>query len=315
MGPLEIAVGGVAPGVAAGLILLAGRLDRTQESPRAWTALLPPLAVTLGFVPAYLALNGYTFEFWERNGAMRFGTIILATLAGGVLTSLVRRSAALVAIVRAILLAGIAWIIGSAITPSFFSWDQLAAIMLGVGVAGAAIGRALDAAGTVSPGWRFPAMMLPIVALAAPALFLNGYATGAQLTGGLIAVVTASVVAGVLVPRQRFDGGGVTALIALVAALVLVNQSFVDGARQSAGLALLLGLAAPAVVALPAIAKRRTLLRVAVGGLPAMLAGGLAVAAAQGFKDKPAASDPYGDPYGDPYSNPYSEYDPSVPGN
>lgn len=307
MGPLEIAVGGVAPGVVAGLILLAGRLSRKAETTQRWTALLPPLAVMLGFVPAYLALNGYTFEFWQRNGAMRFGTIILAVLAGSMITSLLRGSAWAVALVRGALFAGLAWIVGSAITPSFFSWDQLAAIMLGVGVAGAAIGSLLDRSAAALVGWRFPAMLLPLVALAAPAFYFNGYATGAQLGGGLIAIVTASIVAGVLVPRLRFDGGGVTALVALPASLVLINQCFVDGAGQSAGLAVLLGFAAPAIILAPMLAKRRPMVRVAAGAAASLVAGALAVGAAQGFKD--AA------PAGDPYGNPYSEYDPYAPGN
>ena len=305
MQPREIAVGFVAPGVIAGLTLLAGRFGRRtpEAEPAWWTRVLPPAAVALGFVPAYMALNGYRFELWDKNGAMRYGAIISVVLAAGLLTAILRGSSAMVATLRVAMFAGLGWITAGALTPGFFSWDQLTAIMLGVGVIGAGVAHVLDRVAADVHGWRFPLVLLPVVGLAAPTLFFNGYASGALLAGGLVAIVAASAVAGVLVPKQRFDGGGVTTVLGLVIAMLLVHQGFDAGAPQTPAIVLLLGLAMPAIILWGPLAKRRPIVRTAAATVAAIAAGGLALFAALQFNPESEAD------AGSGY-DPYGEYDP-----
>jgi len=99
-------------------------------------------------------------------------------------------------------------------------WGTLVGVIVGIEIYTA------EALAPKLRGWRLPAALLPIAALAAPAHFTAGFAGGAIMLTGVIAALAAALVAGIIVPRLHLAGGPAAILVAQLAILHTLTRGY-----------------------------------------------------------------------------------------
>lgn len=249
-----IILAGVLPGFIVGLTLVAafgalpvfarrkGRreamggwpavvTDHTTGPSPAWAALLAVIAAV--WLPIY-AFRGLPEAWWPVGGADRIwqASIVLgilglfAVVAYHLLDRLdgPRRLPATLAAAAAVTFG--AWIMLSPLPEQYVgpggpaTWGPIAGLIVAAGV------YLTEAVAPSLRGWRLPFALLPVAALAAPAHFTAGFAGGAIMLTGVIAALSAALVAGLMVPRLHLAGGPAAALIAQLTLLHTVTRGY-----------------------------------------------------------------------------------------
>ncbi len=295
----------VYPGLITGVGLLAAwmcwqllfrpsaSIDSRPRGPL-WAA---PVVFTLAFFVAYYGFNTKP-QLWPTSAAMRFHITAAAGGAIGVLTSLValvparfRWTGHLVRHPLTLALgAFIALALLAPLTPHALSAAKVTLIAAASAAWLALATAALDAVAHRQQGWRMPVVLLPVAAAFIPVCYFGAYATGAQFSACLIALLCAALIVGLICPRLSLERGGVVFVLAALLSLGIIAQFHSTNPRTPPLLVLALAPFAAAVSLLPRLARRRGLLPfLAAFGPVALIAG---VAALWAFLGRPDL-DPY----------------------
>ena len=303
-----VILSGVLPGFIVGLTLvvafgalpiIATRKGRRQAA-GGWAAIIADpaagpnpawaaaIATALAALLPIYAFRGLPDALWPVGGADRIWHAAALVAAMGIIAAIVfsvlartnstRRLPTALAMTVA---AGLgAWAILAPLRAEFVGpggaavWGPLLGLIVGVSV------YVAEAVAPKLRGWRLPAALLPIAALAAPAHFFAGFAGGAIMLTGVIAALAAALVAGILVPRLYLGGGPAAILIAQLALLHTVTRGFAYDPGMGIAQYLLLACAPMGLLAatLPGIRSRPPWLRTAAATLAcaAIASGGAA---------------------------------------
>lgn len=295
----------VYPGLITGVGLLAAWLlwqllfrpsASIETRPRGplWVA---PVVFTLAFLLAYKGFNPKP-QLWPTNGAMRFHTTAAVGGAIGLLTSLavflppsLRWGGRLARHPLTLVLGAFtALALLAPLTPHALSATRTAAIAGACAAWLALAATTLDAVAHRQHGWRMPLVLLPIAAASIPVFLYAPYATGAQFSACLIALLGAALVVGLICRRFSLERGGVVFLLAGLLSLGLIAQFYNTNPRTPPLLVLALAPFASGVSLLSPFARRKGLAPfLAAFGPVALIAGAAALWAYLGKPDL----DPY----------------------
>lgn len=327
MGPREVILSGVVPGFIVGLMLVLswwiaavtgvrrpqrearGGVIRVAVSGPDGTGPLWAGAVAFGaaILVAMFAFDRPPTSFWPTSGDDRIwlgaAAVALVGVILGVVSSLVKVPKLVNALAFGTVTGAGAWAL----------FEPLAAEYVGLGgaaiwgpVTGLVVAGQVYVAEVSAPrfrGWRFPLVLLPIAGLIVPTHFWSGFAGAALMSNGLVAVVSAAALAGVLAPRINLGGGALGVFLSQHALLIVLNRGY----SYEPGMSLVqfcVLLAAPlgiAVLLIPALWKWPAWRGVVIGGV---LCAVLAVVGAA--FEAPFAGGDAEDGAAD--ENPYAEY-------
>lgn len=278
------------PGLMTGVGLLAAwllwqaalRSAPSEATPRGplWVA---PVVFTLAFLVAYYGFNPKP-QLWPTSSAMRFHTTAAAGGAIGVLTSLValvparfRWDGHLVRHPLTLALgAFIALALLAPLTPHALSAAKVTLIAAASAAWLALATAALDAVAHRQQGWRMPVVLLPVAAALIPVCYFGAYATGAQFSACLIALLCAALVVGLICPRLSLERGGVIFVMGVLLSLGLIAQFFNPNSRTWPLIVLALAPFAAAVSLLPMFAGRKGLAPFLAAAVPVAFVAGAA---------------------------------------
>lgn len=135
-----------------------------------------------------------------------------------------------------------------------------------------------------------PVVLLPVAAAFIPVCYFGAYATGAQFSACLFALLCAALIVGLICPRLSLEHGGVVFVLAALLSLGLLAQFLNPNSRTWPLIVLALAPFAAAVSLLPMLAGRKGLAPFLAAAVPVVVVAG--AAALWAFLGRPDA-DPY----------------------
>jgi hypothetical protein len=225
--------GGFAPGAIALVLLMTAwyihafkksRIDHAEgdepikstDGPR-W---MLPIVLALGFAGADYALS-YSFHFWPTSNNDRFTHAITLIALAGMIEGVVSLPMLVGFLVRVVAFGGAFWMLGEGYRETVFGGTE---IFVGSAVfaalAAAMIATASDQSSEETPAWVESITWL-VIAGASMWIFLqNQFAIGAMIPAGIIAVLVAALIVGLIFREFRFSRGGVSVLVGYLLAML-----------------------------------------------------------------------------------------------
>ena len=246
---------------------------RPKDGPR-W---LLPLLLFGGFLGANSAQYA-SIPWWPADNTYRLPHALAIVALLGFVEGLVRLPALVAFVLRALVYGAVFWVLAWGYrdnTMIFGSvWD------FGGYWALAALGAALLASAHEAPssktrGWVDSGLWILVLGGAMPTLFFNGYATGAMVLGGVLSVLGAAAVVGLICGPLRLSRGGVTTLVG-VALVMAIGASVHSGLNSLPAGLLLIGAVGAGTVAprctksLPTLVTRGVIAALFLGAAAAL---------------------------------------------
>lgn len=276
---------GLIPGFVTGLAMLGGwfwygrRAKRAHEQDKrvgrgpVWLA---PLLLAAAFVPAVYAFDP-VWVWWSSDITKRYPHAMALVGVAGVLTALLGQTCAwrrtLMAVVRAGVYGGMAWMLIEGIRPGILPRVEMWGWVAVAAIGGAAWAGATERAASRARGWSFAFVAAALAVGLMPVMFLGEFSPGTNMLVAVVAVSTAAGVAGLIARKMVLADGFATVFVGVVvlmlcgagiqaepvspAALALVAASpvaLVLGGQKRWWLGLVLGIMGVAVTLGPAAA-------------------------------------------------------------
>ena len=258
-----------------------------------------PVLLVVGFIGAVSA-QFPSFQWWPGDNTYRLPHAMVLLGVLGVTEGLFRFNTLAAFVVRSLIYAGIFWILSSGYRDNdlifandwaYYGWWGVAAMI-------PALLSTLHEQGSEStPGWVDAGCWMLVLGGMMPTLFFNGYATGATVLPGILAVLGPAAVVGLICKPLTLKRGAISVLMGIVL-IVFVGSSVHSELRSLPPAILLLGAVCTGILRFDGESVFRYI--IVRAGIAAVLLGGAALlahhehAAVDGGDDT-GEYDPYAD--------------------
>ena len=207
---------------------------------------LLPMLIVVGFLGAFSA-QFPSFQWWPADNSYRLSHAMILVGVLGVLEGVVRLSVPLAFVLRVVVFAGVFWLLASGYRASevvfaddwaYFGWWAVAALMPAL-LATLHEQSSEKVFGGV-PGWVDAGCWMVVFGGMMPSVFFNGSATGSTVLPGVLAVLGAAAVVGLICKPMTISRGGITVLICVVL-VVMIGSSVHSELRSLPAMILMLG--------------------------------------------------------------------------
>jgi hypothetical protein len=231
--------GGLAfAGLLIGWYIHAFRESRTdlddkdeRRTPSPGPRWLLPILITLGVAGSEYAINSKLF-LWPDDNTYRYTHAIALIALVGVAEGLVVLPLFAAFIMRLLAYGGAFWMLSEGFTDTVLGGStNLIAYTLFAGLATALVATGAERNTTHNHherrlGWLDAITWVLIIGAMMPVLFANHFATGAMIPGGVIAVLSSTIIVGLIFRSLSIARGGITVLCGFV--MMLLVGSFVQ---------------------------------------------------------------------------------------
>lgn len=239
---------------------------------------LLPVLLAVGFIGAVSA-QFPSFQWWPGDNTYRLPHAMVLLAALGVIEGVFRFNVMFALVLRSLVFAGVFWTLASGYRENdlifaddwaYFGWWGVAALIP------ALLSTLHEQTSKTSPGWIDAGCWMLVMGGMMPTLFFNGYATGAQVLPGILAVLGPAAVVGLICKPLTLQRGATTVLIGVVL-MMLIGATIHSELRSLPALVLLLGAASTGVLKQEGHSKFRYI--VLRAGIASVLLGGAALLA------------------------------------
>ena len=260
---------------------------------------LMPVLLVVGLIGAVSA-QFPSFQWWPGDNTYRLPHAMVLLGVLGLVEGIFRLNALGAFVLRSLAYAGVFWILASGYRENdlifaddwaYYGWWGVAAL------SPALLATLHEQSSKSTPGWIDAGCWMLVIGGMMPMLFFNGYATGATVLPGILAVLGPAAVVGLICKPLTLQRGATSVLIGIVL-MMLIGASVHSELRSLPALILLLGAACTGLLKLEGTSAFRYILLRA--GIAAVLLGGAALLAhhehvAVDRVDDAGEQDPYAD--------------------
>ncbi|MBO6512500.1 MAG: hypothetical protein JJ974_00865 [Phycisphaerales bacterium] len=249
-----------------------------EDSGKIGPVWLLPILIAVGFIGAVSAQVA-SFQWWPNANSYRLphAMVLLALL--GVIEGFFRFPALVQFVLRVVVYAGVFWILASGYRGSevvfaddwaYFGWWGVAAFIP------ALLAALHNQTSKTVPGWIDAGCWMLVLGGMMPSLFFNGYATGATVLPGVLAVLGPAAVVGLICKPLTLQRGAISVLMGVVL-MMMIGASVHSELRGLPAAVLLVGAAMTGILRMEGGSAFKYLLIRA--GIAAVLLGGAAMLA------------------------------------
>lgn len=239
---------------------------------------LLPILIAVGLIGAVSA-QFPSFQWWPADNSYRLphAMVLLALL--GLVEGIFRFPTLLIFKLRVLAYAGVFWLLASGYRESeivfaddwaFFGWMGVATFIPAI------LATYHNQTSRTIPGWIDAGCWMFVLGGMMPSLFFNGYATGATVLPGVLAVLGPAAVVGLICKPVTLQRGSISVLMGLVL-MMMIGASVHSELRSIPAAMLLVGAATTGILRMEGASKFRYVLVRA--GIAAFLLGGAALLA------------------------------------
>ncbi|MFK7760094.1 MAG: hypothetical protein AB8C13_09110, partial [Phycisphaerales bacterium] len=173
---------------------------------------LIPILLVVGLIGA-ISAQFPSFQWWPNANSYRLPHAMILVGILGVIEGFIRIPIMLAFWIRAVFYAGVFWILASGYRESdvvfsddwsYFGWWAIASL------APAMLATLHNQSSEKTPGWIDAGFWMLVLGGMMPTLFFNGYATGATVLPGLLAVLGPAAAVGLLCKPLTLHRGAIT---------------------------------------------------------------------------------------------------------